>query len=357
MKFNSKYIVVLLVLCSFPAAPALGLAPVKVARLKGGRSMDVQFAGVGGFSLRGTLTLPAGDKPAPALLLIPGSGPTDRNGNQPPALVTDLLKQLAERLAKEGVATLRFDKRATHVYAADWPKDPDALNRFFGWDHFTGDAKLAYLYLRGRPGIDPKRAGILGHSEGGIIALVVGAEMAASPDRPAALVLAGTPGRPLGDVVHNQVADTLTRQNASADQVKFFLDKTDSISSEVIRTGMVPADVPPGLAALYPASAALYLQAVLPLDPRTMAKKIAGPVMVMNGEKDIQVLPDKDSRPLAEALRTRMGAVPTDLEIIAGASHNLKHIGTDPNGFAGPVAPAALDRLSAWLKAHLVETK
>ena len=214
--------------------------------------MDVQFAGVGGFSLRGTLTLPAGDKPAPALLLIPGSGPTDRNGNQPPALVTDLLKQLAERLAREGVATLRFDKRATHVYAADWPKDPDALNRFFGWDRFTGDAKLAYLYLRGRPGIDPKRAGILGHSEGGIIALVVGAEMAASPDRPAALVLAGTPGRPLGDVVHNQVADTLTRQNASADQVKFFLDKTDSISSEVIRTGMVPADVPPGLAALYP---------------------------------------------------------------------------------------------------------
>ena len=341
------------VVCSLTCGAACALLPARSAPLEGSRSMDVQFNGSNGFTLRGTLTMPAAGKPSPALLLLPGSGPTDRDGNQPPALITDLLKQLADRLAMEGVATLRFDKRASHGYAAAWPKDADSLNRFFAWARFCEDAKLAYLFLRARPGVDAKRTGILGHSEGGIIALAVGSELAAAPDRPAVLVLAGTPGRTLSAVIHNQVADMLARQNATADQVKFFLDKTDSINSDLIRTGMVPADVPPGLAALYPPSASLYLQSVLPLDPRDLAKQIVGPVLVMNGEKDIQVSPDKDSRPLAAALRARKGSAAVDLVIVAGASHNLKPISADPNGFTGIAAEAALDRLAAWLRVHL----
>ncbi len=340
------------VLFSLMPHAAFALIPGRHVRPEGSRSMNVHFPGAGGFTLRGTLTVPAADQPSPALLLLPGSGPTDRDGNQPPALVTDLLKQLAETLAKEGIATLRFDKRASHVYVADWPKDVAGLNRFFSWQNFTDDAKLAYLYLRSRPGVDAKRSGILGHSEGGIIALAVASALAAK-DRPAALVLAGTPGRPLSEVVHNQVADLLSRQKATPDQVTFFLDKNDSITREVIRTGVVPADVPPGLAALFPPSAALYLQAVLPLDPRDLARQVTGPVFVMNGEKDIQVLPEKDTLPLAAALRARKGSAPVGLEIIPGASHNLKPIAADPNGFTGPVAPAALERLSAWLKANL----
>jgi len=316
--------------------------------------MDVTIEGAGGFKLRGTLVLPDAPGPAPAMLLLPGSGPTDRDGNQPPGLVTDLLKQLAERLSREGIATLRYDKRAAHVYAADWPKSLAAQNQFFAWANFRDDAKLAYRYLRGRPEVDPKRTGILGHSEGGIITLAVGAEMAGAPDRPAALVLAGTPGRSLADVLHNQIADLLIRQQAAPEQTKFFLDKTDSINAELIRTGAAPADVPPGLAALYPPSAATYLQAALALDPRELAKKLVGPVLVMNGEKDIQVLPDKDTRPLAAALNTRKAEKPVEVILVAGASHNLKPLTHDPTGFAGPVAPEAMDRLAAWLKDNLV---
>jgi pimeloyl-ACP methyl ester carboxylesterase len=76
-------------------------------------------------------------------------------------------------------------------------------------------------------------------------------------------------------------------------------------------------------------------------------------VLVLNGERDIQVSPDKDSRPLAAALRKRKQAEEVELVIVPGASHNLKDASADPAGFAGPVVPAAEDRLAAWLKMHL----
>lgn len=96
---------------------------------------EVAFNGAGGFQLRGTLVLPSATKgKVPGVLLLPGSGPSDRNGNQPPQLVTDLLKQIAERLAADGFASLRFDKRAAAVYATTWPKDMAAMNNFFSYD-------------------------------------------------------------------------------------------------------------------------------------------------------------------------------------------------------------------------------
>lgn len=138
---------------------------------------EVAFEGVGGLELKGTLVVPEG-KPEgepgarwPAVLLLPGSGPTDRDGNQPPALTTDLLKQFAERLAAErlaaeGVATLRFDKRAAPTDRDAWPRTPEALNAFFGWEAFVGDARAAYRYLRAREEVGSFVA-IAGHSGGG----------------------------------------------------------------------------------------------------------------------------------------------------------------------------------------------
>src|SRR5438128_1948923 len=109
---------------------------------------EISFAGVGGLKLQGTFEAPAGATGMKALLLLPGSGPTDRNGNQPPGLITDLLKQIADDLAAHGIASFRFDKRAAHVHAADWPKDASKLNDFFAWDKFVGDAGAALDVLR-----------------------------------------------------------------------------------------------------------------------------------------------------------------------------------------------------------------
>ena len=128
---------------------------------------EVQFSGVGGLKLSGTLTRPEAGDTLPAVLILPGSGPTDRNGNSIAINVPiELHRQIAERLASEGIASLRFDKRAVMRYSAEWPKDLVGINDFFGWDKFAGDATAAFQFLRTQKRIDAKRVGILGHSEG-----------------------------------------------------------------------------------------------------------------------------------------------------------------------------------------------
>jgi len=134
---------------------------------------EVTFAGHGGFQLHGTLVAPATKGKVPGILLLPGSGPSDRNGNQPPGLITDLLKQIAERLAADGYASLRFDKRAAHGYAGSWPKDIAGLNDFFSWDSFVGDARAGFEFLKSQPEVNPKQTVIAGHSEGATIAMQV----------------------------------------------------------------------------------------------------------------------------------------------------------------------------------------
>src|SRR5579885_823164 len=137
-------------------------------------SREVTFQGAGGFTLNGTLLQPIDAKNAPAFVLLSGSGPTDRDGNTP--LLTDkvdVLKQIAERLAADGIATLRFDKRAVHTYKDKWPTDMSQIGPFFSWENFIADAKDAFDFLKQQPGIDGNRCGMMGHSEGALIALKV----------------------------------------------------------------------------------------------------------------------------------------------------------------------------------------
>ena len=107
--------------------------PPIVKSTKQATSREVKFESHG-LMLEGTLQMPIGVAgKAPAVLLLPGSGPTDRNGNSMLGITTDLYKQIAEELAKNGIASLRFDKRAIRQYAANWPKDIPALSKYFCW--------------------------------------------------------------------------------------------------------------------------------------------------------------------------------------------------------------------------------
>lgn len=307
---------------------------------------EVSFAGSQGLVLNGTLSLPEGPagKRFPAVLLLPGSGPTDRNGNQPPALIVDTLKFLAEGLTARGYATLRFDKRSAHVHSKDWPSQLDTLNEFFGWDRFVGDATAAFEFLAARPEVDPAKVVVLGHSEGGIIAL-----QAAPSLKAAAFVLVGTPGRPLKAVIHEQIAAALKSQGANDGQTRFFLDRCDALCDEFIRDGRATSDIPPGLAALFPASAARYLQAVLGLDPSALAKKVKGPVLVFNGMADLQVNYERDGAALFQAAKTRIGESTASIEMLA-TSHNLKTPTlADSAGFQGPLVPQAVPTIADWL--------
>jgi len=316
---------------------------------------EVTFAGAGGLQLRGTLVLPSGIKgKVPGVLFLSGSGPTDRNGNQAPEIVTDLFKQIAERLAADGYASLRFDKRATRGYLSSWPREVAGMNEFFSWDNFVGDARAGFQFLQTQPEINSKQTFIAGHSEGSIIAEQVAHDLAGKSGTPAGLILLSAPGRTLGAVLTEQINASLKRGNVTGDAAKPYQDNLQLAINQVIKDGTIPANILPGLAPLFPPSALKLLQVELALDPAKVVSTLAGPVLVIQGEKDIQVSPLNDFPLVQAALRQRQRGTYKAV-VVLSASHNLKRVENEnvEPGFAGPVAPQVLDSISEWMKQTL----
>lgn len=335
--------------------PLLARADKPVAR-------EVEFAGAGGTPLAGTLLLPSeAAQRYPALVLLAGSGPTNRDGNQPPLLVTDLLKQIAQSLAAHGVASLRFDKRGMHANAAHLPTDHDEFGEFFAWEQFVGDARRAYEFLSEQTEIDPQAVGILGHSEGAVLALVVADQLACDAPQsagdarrpPSALVLVAAPGRPLDALLDEQLRALLARQAATGEQTEFYMAENARITAAIRETGVVPDDVPPGLRALYPGYLGRFLQSCYATDPEKLAERYTGPVLVIAGEQDIQVSVERDAAVLDAALARRT-ADDHRLVVVPGASHNLKPVTPEnAHGLGGEVPPDVLETLSCWVAARL----
>ena len=315
---------------------------------------EVTFAGAAGFQLHGTLIVPSIKGKVPGVLLLPGSGPSDRNGNQPPALITDLLKQIAERLAADGYASLRFDKRAAHGYAGTWPKDVAALNEFFSWDSFVGDARAGFDFLKSQPEINPRQTVIAGHSEGATIAIQVAHDLEGKPNAPAALILLSAPGRPFGALITDQVFASLKRSNITGAALKPYEDYLPRAIDQVIKQGTAPPNPPQGLGPLFNPTALKLLQVELALDPATVLPIYSGPVLVIQGEKDIQISATKDFPVLQSTLTQRKHGTYRAVTILS-ASPNLKHVENEnaEPGFTGPVVPQVLDTISDWLKQAL----
>lgn len=335
------------------SALLIGLVCWPLSAFGAGTERRVSFPGADGATLAGTLQLPAGDGAGPALVLVAGSGPTDRDGNQPPAMVTDLLKQIAGGLADQGIATLRYDKRGMYANKAELPKEIAKYGDFFSWENFVGDAAAACRFLREQPRIDPKRVGILGHSEGGMLALEAARVLKAEGHAPAVLILVSTPGRTMDAVIADQLKALLARQQATPAQTDFFLSENTRVTKVIRQTGQVPLDVPAGLGALYPQYLGKFLHSELASDPCKLAGEFAGPVLVVQGEADIQISPERDAKALDAALAARKDDVHT-LAVIPKASHNLKvPPNADDPGFNGPVAADALEKLQKWSAEHL----
>jgi pimeloyl-ACP methyl ester carboxylesterase len=313
---------------------------------------EVTFDGAGGVRISATLALPAGasaQHKVPALVLVAGSGPTDRNGNQPPLLWTGLLKQTADLLAGAGVASLRYDKRG--VGRSDRPpKDRAALSEFVRWEHFVDDVVAASVALQGQPEVDASRVALLGHSEGGLLVMDATVRLQDGGRPPAAVVLVATPGRPLGVLLREQLAGMSRRLGVSEAGTSRWLARNDEIIAAIRTTGVVPDDVPQDLAGLYPPYAGKFLQVALESDPAAVARRLTVPVLVIQGAKDLQVSAERDATALEAALKGRPGSVRSDVVILEGASHNLKRVerGGEHAAF-GPVVPSYGAKLVAWI--------
>jgi hypothetical protein len=276
---------------------------------------------VGGepFVLRGTLTVPVGNGPFPAAILVHGSGPSDRDerigANKP-------FKDLAEGLASRGVAVLRYDKR-TFQYGRQ------LSNSISIDDEVVVDAVAAVNVLKARPDVDPRRIFVVGHSLGALLA----PEIANRAAPVAGVVLLAPPGRAPWDIVLAQVRYLDTPAEKLAEVEK---------AVELLRAGNL------GSGKLLGAPAS-YWKDWASRDGVAMAKKLRKPILILRGERDYQVT-DDDLATWRKGLRN---VASVEFMMVPGANH-LFIKGTGKPGPAeyevpGHVDEAVVQKLTVFL--------
>lgn len=328
-------------------AGAASLAAPAAAAQKypmGTKHEDVRFAGAAGVTLSGTLLLPLLSElqRVPGVVLVAGSGPTDRDGNNRYLVEKiDILKQIAELLARNGIATLRYDKRGVGGSTPMPESGLAAQERFWAWDHFVADVQAAHAELLRHDEIKPYATALLGHSEGGLLSLAAAQAMGQEKGRkaPYGLVLASTPGRPLRDIVHDQIT-----RNAPP-----FAATADRIMQTIVDTGHAPHDTPQELKLVFPDGVGAFLQRALTFDAARALETLDTSCLLVQGAADTQVVPMGDIQPLVDALKKR--TKPGEVAVFPMVSHNLKTVsGPSDPGFTGPIAPTVADKLASWLK-------
>ncbi|MGW2378406.1 alpha/beta hydrolase family protein [Kitasatospora sp. NPDC001683] len=304
---------------------------------------EVSFV-VNGTTTYGTLHIPQGPANArmPAALLLPGSGPTDRNGNQPPRLMPDTLSDLAQLMGDDGIMTLRYDKYATgRTGLGSHANDPGGLDL----NAFVQQATAAYQFLAAQPGADPDKLLISGHSEGALMALEVDQDPKPAP-APAGLALLEPQGMRLLDLVTLQLEQQVDAA-VSAGQ----LDPTQAATVKTAVTGGVaairagrPADttgMPDPIAAVFQDlnSDLKFTRTDDEVNPADLAAKVrsATKVMVTCGTADTQV-PCSSTGPLVDALKTA-GTGGPGLVTLQDVTHLLQPAGSPAT--TNTLAPAA----------------
>lgn len=263
-------------------------------------------------ALKGTLTLPsqhvALPNRTPAFLIVPGSGPTDRDGNSPLGIAAAPYRLLAEALATRGYPSVRIDKRGMFGSANAVSNPNDATIASYG------DDLLAWTNAihRRLPAEGGARCVIpIGHSEGGLVAL---AAMARKPDA-CGLILIASIGRPLDEVIREQLRANPT--NAP------FLTEAQTTLAALKRGQRVDAGaMHAALRPLFAPDVQGFLIDAMSYEPVELAARVKVPMLVVQGTRDLQV-GVADARLLAEA------APDATLALVPGVNHVLKLVASD----------------------------
>lgn len=320
------------------------------------REQPVTVRSKDGVDLEGTLTMPppSGALKFPALLMISGSGPQDRDatmfGHKPFAVIADAL-------TRRGFAVLRLDDRGVGRSKGNF--------RSATTQDFLHDAEAALDFLKARDPVDSKRVGLFGHSEGGIVAAMLAAER---PDDVAFLVTFGGPGIPMPRLLIEQGEAVLKSAGAPAEAIAkqrsiqeamFPLLLSDKGSIE-IKTELDEifqiADMPSAERTIASAqiSQALspWFRGLLAIDPGKFFEKVRCPVLAMNGELDTQVIARSNLAGIAAALK-RGGNEQFRTVAIPKVNHLFQTAATgspaEYQTVEESVSPAVLDLLGNWL--------
>jgi len=279
--------------------------------------------------LQGSLLLPKAAEPLPVALLIAGSGPTDRNGNNPMGR-SDSLKRLAQALAKRGIASLRYDKRGVAQSLAVAPNEEQ-----LSVEHYVPDAVAWARQLEA----DSLFSGVvlIGHSEGALIA-----SLAAPIVEPAALISIAGSGRPIDRLLREQLQGRLPPPLLAT--AHYLIDE--------LNAGRTHEQVPEALQILFRPSVQPYLISLFRQDPIQAFANVTAPALIIQGTHDIQV--DRED---AEALqRAREDA---ELALIPGMNHVLRIVPMDRDRQTAsynqpelPIAYALTERISRFLQEY-----
>lgn len=321
-----------------------------------------------GLTLAGTLTLPREGRPAPAVLLVSGSGPQDRDealmGHKP-------FHVLADHLSRRGIAVLRMDDRGVGKSTGDFVT-ADTRD-------FASDARAALAWLRGRPEVRADRVGLLGHSEGALVGPMVATEGPGASELAFLVLLAG-PAVTGEEILYEQGERIARAMGESEEAVRaqrasqrrcFAAVREGGTDEELTATlrGIIRAE----LAALSPAErekAAVtdaeidrqakillspWMRFFLTYDPQPALRALKCPTLALFGDKDLQVPPSQNAEAMAAV--SRSGGNPgAAVRVLPGLNHLFQEAETGLPGEYGKIeqtmSPAALDTIANWILAQ-----
>ncbi|MDX2031657.1 MAG: alpha/beta fold hydrolase [Blastocatellia bacterium] len=314
-----------------------------------------------GVKLGGALTLPAGKAPFPAVVLITGSGAQDRNEallGHKPFLV------LADYLTRQGIAVLRVDDRGIGKSTGSVPNSTS--------EQFATDVLAGVEFLKARKEIDPKRIGLIGHSEGGLIAPIVAAR---STDIAFIVLMAGT-GLTGEEILYLQ-GDLIARANGAGDPEAAKQRAMQELIFQTMRAEKDNAAAEKRMLAEFARRRAAapdsekdeyneqvfqaqvkqvltpWFRYFLTYDPRPTLKKVKCPVLALNGEKDLQVPPNENLREIEAALKAA-GNRDVTIAKLPNLNHLFQTCKTgSPNEYVQieeTLSPVALKTIGDWIR-------
>ncbi|MDP1662369.1 MAG: alpha/beta fold hydrolase [Phycisphaerales bacterium] len=327
---------------------------------------EVAYESFDGAAMNGTLVLPpaaSAEARHPCILLITGSGVQDRDEtlfNHKPFAV------IADALARAGIASLRVDDRG-------WKGAKDPAGKEATTETFVQDVRAGVAFLAQQPEIDPKRIGLLGHSEGGLIAPAVAAEM--GKGSVAFIVLLAGPGVSGYDCLREQMGAILRANGSSPQNIELALARQNVTLTAVMagdtaaaRTSMREAIAENSAAAGVPAPQGAALDAAidsamkqvdsawmrhfLTRDPRQALSRTTCPVLVLNGGKDAQVVASQNIPQIARALLDG-GNTDVTIRVFPGLNHLFQPCTTGAVAEYGQIEttidPAVLETITRWI--------
>ena len=311
--------------------PATAWTPPAYAKPDAFQVREV-IVGEGEWKLPGTLTIPNGKGPFPAIVLVHGSGPNDRDERIGP---NRPFQDLAEGISSRGIAVLRYDKR-TKVHGARMA----AMKNLTVQEESVDDAVLAATLLRKQPEIDPKRVFVLGHSLGGHLA----PRIAKQDGHLAGLVILAGNTRSLEDAVIEQSEYIVSLQPQVSEAQRTQLEELRAVVEKIKR--LKPGeDAGEPLLGMWPP----YILDLRAYDPVATAKQLALPVLILQGERDYQVTMKEFAvwkAGLAERKNASFRAFPTLNHLFMageGKSNPVEYQKT------GHVAAEVIDEIAKWI--------